>query len=86
MKDCHSGPCSEPKDCSKRVAVRCSCKRQKKDFLCNLVHAGKATIACDDVCATKMEEKKKVKYFVFAPHNSHISTFFAVVQCPLKNR
>nr|XP_045609322.1 NF-X1-type zinc finger protein NFXL1-like [Procambarus clarkii] len=60
-KDCHSGPCSKPEDCHKRVAVRCPCKRQRKDFLCHLVLAGKVTLECDNVCVAKMEEKKKAQ-------------------------
>lgn len=58
-KDCHSGPCSAPQNCKKKVVIRCPCKRQKKDFSCHLVGAGKATLECDDVCALKLKEKEK---------------------------
>ncbi|KAK8747304.1 hypothetical protein OTU49_016736 [Cherax quadricarinatus] len=61
MKDCHSGPCSEPQSCHKRVTVRCLCKRQRKEAFCYLVFAGKVTLDCNDICVTEMEEKKKAK-------------------------
>ncbi|KAG7160847.1 NF-X1-type zinc finger protein NFXL1-like [Homarus americanus] len=60
-KDCHTGPCSLPENCHKRVAVRCPCKRQRKDFFCNLMVAGKVSLECDDVCITRMKEKKKAQ-------------------------
>lgn len=65
-KDCHSGPCSAPQNCKKKVVIRCPCKRQKKDFSCHLVGAGKATLECDDVCALKLKEKEKVCCFKFS--------------------
>ncbi|KAK7066648.1 NF-X1-type zinc finger protein nfxl1 [Halocaridina rubra] len=63
-KDCHSGSCSEPEKCRKRVPLRCACKRIKKDFLCTLVVAGEAKLECDSVClekkkATEEEERRK---------------------------
>lgn len=60
-KDCHSGSCSESQNCHKRVVVRCPCKRQRKDFFCYLVLAGKVTLDCNEVCITKMEEKRKAQ-------------------------
>mmetsp|Transcript_32563 Transcript_32563/g.52758 ORF Transcript_32563/g.52758 Transcript_32563/m.52758 type:complete len:944 (-) Transcript_32563:401-3232(-) len=31
---CHSGPCPEKELCKKKVTVRCSCRRLKKDWVC----------------------------------------------------
>lgn len=60
-RECHSGPCSEPQDCHKRVTVRCPCKRQRKEYLCPLVTTGKVKLECDGVCAIKLEEKRKAQ-------------------------
>lgn len=65
MKECHSGPCSGPEKCRKRVPVRCPCKRIRKDFLCPLVISGEVKVVeCDDICLEKIkgleeEERKK---------------------------
>lgn len=31
---CHPGPCPDPAKCRKKVSVRCSCQRLKKEWLC----------------------------------------------------
>lgn len=60
-KECHSGPCSLPEDCHKRVTVRCSCKRLRKEFPCPVLTSGKVKLECDEICLAKLEEKKKVE-------------------------
>ncbi|KAG0725125.1 NF-X1-type zinc finger protein NFXL1 [Chionoecetes opilio] len=60
-KECHSGPCSEARDCHKRVTVRCACKRQRKEYPCPSLSGGKVKLECDGICAIKLEEKRKTQ-------------------------
>lgn len=62
MKECHSGPCSDPTSCRKRVTIRCPCRRIKKDAICHLVISGQVVVECDEVCLEKikaLEEEKR---------------------------
>ncbi|XP_022103118.1 NF-X1-type zinc finger protein NFXL1-like isoform X1 [Acanthaster planci] len=60
-KTCHQGDCSTPEECSHKVAVRCLCKRRKKDFPCKDVKGGQVKVECDASCkqAIAKQEKKK---------------------------
>ncbi|XP_073252696.1 NF-X1-type zinc finger protein NFXL1-like [Porites lutea] len=56
---CHAGSCPSPKTCSKKTAVRCPCRRKKKDFPCHVVQKGEAKMDCDKDCdAFKASEEK----------------------------
>ena len=78
-KECHSGPCSKPQDCHKRVTVRCPCKRQRKECPCPLVTSGKIKLECDGVCAIKLEEKKKVRTDGVVQSYFYCYYFFSIV-------
>lgn len=58
--DCHSGECGGTGPCQKKVVLKCSCKRLKKDYPCYVVTSGEASIQCDDVCKDKLEQLRKV--------------------------
>eukprot|EP00057_Strongylocentrotus_purpuratus_P031970 XP_786259.2 PREDICTED: NF-X1-type zinc finger protein NFXL1 [Strongylocentrotus purpuratus] len=58
-KSCHSGTCSDSKECTYKVARRCPCKRRKREFFCHEAQAGKAKVECDDVC--KQQKNKKLQ-------------------------
>ncbi|XP_077976077.1 NF-X1-type zinc finger protein NFXL1-like isoform X1 [Styela clava] len=48
-KLCHPGPCPGPETCTKKMIIKCPCKRRKKDFVCPEVRNG-AKVECDSVC------------------------------------
>lgn len=59
--NCHSGDCPNPELCKKKVKVTCNCKRIKKEFSCETVRSNKASVACDEVCARKLQDEKRLK-------------------------
>ncbi|KAL3881056.1 hypothetical protein ACJMK2_033252 [Sinanodonta woodiana] len=56
---CHPGSCLSDKQCEKKVNVRCSCRRRKREFQCRDVQTGKAKLECDDICIKENEKKKQ---------------------------
>ncbi|XP_071087920.1 NF-X1-type zinc finger protein NFXL1-like [Haliotis cracherodii] len=62
---CHNGACPNADQCKKKVTLRCSCRRKKKEVICHTVQrpdgGEKAVLDCDDVCEKTKEEKKKMK-------------------------
>nr|CAD7403377.1 unnamed protein product [Timema cristinae] len=58
---CHPGDCPNPELCHKKVRIHCSCRRLRKEFPCDAVRAGQATLDCDIVCKQKKEEETKAK-------------------------
>ncbi|XP_020629848.1 NF-X1-type zinc finger protein NFXL1-like [Orbicella faveolata] len=58
--NCHAGPCPSPELCNRKTAVRCPCRRKKRDFPCHMVQRGEAKLECDKDCnAHKMKQKKE---------------------------
>ncbi|XP_060521136.1 NF-X1-type zinc finger protein NFXL1 [Cylas formicarius] len=57
--NCHSGKCPNSDSCKKKLKVTCKCKRIKKEFSCESVRRGVATIDCDDGCAQKQKEEQQ---------------------------
>ena len=55
---CHSGACSDPAQCRKKVKITCACKRLKEEFKCNQAFGKSNLVACDENCksASKQEE------------------------------
>ncbi|XP_028409287.1 NF-X1-type zinc finger protein NFXL1-like [Dendronephthya gigantea] len=45
---CHPGKCLDANECSKRITVRCPCKRLKKDYQCH--EAQSISLECNDQC------------------------------------
>ncbi|XP_012279263.1 NF-X1-type zinc finger protein NFXL1 [Orussus abietinus] len=58
---CHEGPCPREDLCDKRVKVWCKCKRIKRDFSCEVVRLGKATVDCDGACLKRKEEREQLQ-------------------------
>ncbi|XP_070554401.1 NF-X1-type zinc finger protein NFXL1-like [Ptychodera flava] len=58
-KPCHPGSCVTSEMCTKKVTVRCSCRRKKKDFPCNVVRSCNGQVKCDDICEIELEKKRK---------------------------
>nr|CAD7597142.1 unnamed protein product [Timema genevievae] len=58
---CHPGDCPNPELCHKKVKIHCPCRRLRKEFPCDAVRAGQATLDCDIVCKQKKEEENKAK-------------------------
>lgn len=58
---CHSGHCTPSHQCHKKVAVRCACKRIKKEFHCYSVQQQLAKVPCDATCLEKQETDRKAK-------------------------
>nr|CAD7576615.1 unnamed protein product [Timema californicum] len=56
---CHPGDCPNPELCHKKVRIHCPCRRLRKEFPCDAVRAGQATLDCDIVCKQKKEEETK---------------------------
>jgi len=48
---CHSGPCSDPSTCRKKVKVFCECKRRKEERQCKGGQGKGETMQCDAECA-----------------------------------
>ena len=55
---CHSGPCSEPSHCKKKVKITCGCRRIKEEFKCNQAWGKSNLVVCDENCksTTKQDE------------------------------
>ena len=45
---CHTGECSKPESCKKKVKLYCPCKRRKLEFACNKAQSQK--LSCDNEC------------------------------------
>ncbi|XP_033118413.1 NF-X1-type zinc finger protein NFXL1-like [Anneissia japonica] len=60
-KQCHSGDCALPSECTGKKAIKCPCKRRKKNFPCPLVQSNEAKLECDDNCKQLIEKQKKLK-------------------------
>ena len=63
---CHTGPCSRPEDCKKKVKVSCKCKKKKEEFRCFQAFKQGSLVQCDSDCVkankgTDMESKTAVK-------------------------
>ncbi|XP_046852833.1 NF-X1-type zinc finger protein NFXL1-like [Xenia sp. Carnegie-2017] len=57
---CHSGPCLNVKECSRKVSVRCPCKRLKRDVQCHQVQHTR--LDCNEECRAlqiKTEKQRK---------------------------
>ncbi|CAB3990085.1 NF-X1-type zinc finger NFXL1 [Paramuricea clavata] len=57
---CHFGPCIDAKDCSRKIVVRCPCKRLKKDYPCS--EAQGISLECNEECrkiVMKTEKERK---------------------------
>ncbi|XP_023231990.1 NF-X1-type zinc finger protein NFXL1-like [Centruroides sculpturatus] len=55
---CHPNECPPNEVCKKKVTVRCSCKRIKREYLCNVVTSNNITIECDEVCKELLEKER----------------------------
>ncbi|XP_065844834.1 NF-X1-type zinc finger protein NFXL1-like [Oscarella lobularis] len=56
---CHEGPCPDARECEKKTAVRCSCRRIKKDFPCREVKTGRVSVPCSLECEEEKLKKEK---------------------------
>lgn len=50
---CHSGLCN--KKCTKKVVVRCPCRRLRKEWFCN----EQREVLCDNKCLLALQEQKE---------------------------
>ncbi|KAJ3662166.1 hypothetical protein Zmor_006522 [Zophobas morio] len=62
--NCHSGPCPNSELCRRKVKVTCKCKRLKKEFSCELMRSNVAKVECDEVCAQKKSEERRLQQIV----------------------
>ncbi|XP_071950341.1 NF-X1-type zinc finger protein NFXL1-like [Antedon mediterranea] len=60
-KQCHSGDCALPTECTGKKPLKCPCKRRKKNFPCPLVESKEARLECDDHCREVLEKQKKLR-------------------------
>ncbi|CAK8683714.1 NF-X1-type zinc finger protein NFXL1-like [Clavelina lepadiformis] len=62
---CHPGQCPPSTECSKKITVRCPCKRRKKESVCSYIHLENFKLQCDDECmkvkAAKRAEKEEAE-------------------------
>ena len=61
-RTCHTGKCSSPSDCKKKVKITCKCKRKKEEFRCNQVYNKKENLVlCDESCSSAIQTQKENK-------------------------
>jgi len=60
---CHSGTCSQPSQCKKKVKITCACKRKKEEFKCQQAFGKSNLVPCDENCnqALKQEQSNSSK-------------------------
>ena len=60
---CHSGDCSLPSQCKKKVKITCACKRKKEEFKCQQAFGKSNLVPCDENCnqALKQEQSNSSK-------------------------
>ena len=58
---CHTGDCSDPSQCKKKVKLYCPCKRRKLEFACNKAQSNK--LSCDKECQALKDKVKSRKIF-----------------------
>ncbi|XP_017781549.1 PREDICTED: NF-X1-type zinc finger protein NFXL1 [Nicrophorus vespilloides] len=59
--NCHQGDCPNAEDCKKKMKISCPCKRIKKDITCDVQRKTGGVLECDEVCAEKKLEERKLK-------------------------
>merc|ERR1719427_2046388 len=60
--DCHHGDCLTNEQCTKKITLKCKCKRIKKEIRCQQLYIDdkiQQNIKCDDVC--KQLKKNRAK-------------------------
>ena len=54
---CHSGACSQPALCKKKVKITCGCKRLKEEFKCNQAFGKSNLVVCDENCKSASKQE-----------------------------
>ncbi|XP_035220753.1 NF-X1-type zinc finger protein NFXL1-like isoform X2 [Stegodyphus dumicola] len=52
---CHPGPCADRDNCKKKIILRCSCKRKKKEIRCCTQIKDNTDLLCDSECFIQKE-------------------------------
>ena len=51
---CHTGECSQPEACKKKVKLYCTCKRKKQEMQCH--NSKSVKLKCDEECKQILDQ------------------------------